>query len=573
MKKFLLVVICALLVAFRATSGGDKRIVHDRRERFEVAPRALVDAVEVGPTIASTNKVGKLSGTAVLAAKMWNAYSTQGAYTNLIYYDQYSAAIVIVHRGDRMGLGSGHIYYNASLDGLTWTDQIGSFSVVNQSARHPNVVLSNPTKSSDPLQAYVVMFWNTLDPDLFQTIHAATDQFAGTPMNIFSELKLSGHLVQAMAVNDENGTVYAPVEDFGTGDLILYWTTDQGAMWQNQVVAPGGWFDSFNGPMVEFAPDGLHGVVAWDADPAGDPVADFQFGYVTTSDGGATWDSAPTWVPRSAVTGLENVHALNYEVDMTVDVNGDPHFCGTYVDVVTGANTGIYHVYRDGSAWKADLVSPVNRTFWSLPGDLLALNEVELARNPEGTGIYLKYIDAPDPAADDTLADVYVSARNLLGGSWVTPVNVTTTPTVHEKFSNLAPRAASDGTLHIYYTIFGNGDTDDMAESEIWYLFDVTVTSVEKKSDEIPSEFTLAQNYPNPFNPSTKIEYSLPARSSVTLKVYNVLGQEVATLVNQEQQAGTYVADFRAANLSSGVYLYKIQAGEFAETKKMMLVK
>lgn len=89
----------------------------------------------------------------------------------------------------------------------------------------------------------------------------------------------------------------------------------------------------------------------------------------------------------------------------------------------------------------------------------------------------------------------------------------------------------------------------------------------------IPEKFALAQNYPNPFNPSTKIEYSIPENSFVTLKVFNVLGQEVATLMNGEQDAGKYIAEFNSTKLSSGVYIYKLQAGNFAETKKMMLVK
>ncbi len=89
----------------------------------------------------------------------------------------------------------------------------------------------------------------------------------------------------------------------------------------------------------------------------------------------------------------------------------------------------------------------------------------------------------------------------------------------------------------------------------------------------LPTKFALMQNYPNPFNPTTTIAYELPTRAKVLLKVYDMLGREVATLVNGEQTAGRYAQPFNASGLSSGVYFYRLQAGNFVETKKMMLVK
>ncbi len=89
----------------------------------------------------------------------------------------------------------------------------------------------------------------------------------------------------------------------------------------------------------------------------------------------------------------------------------------------------------------------------------------------------------------------------------------------------------------------------------------------------LPKAFALEQNYPNPFNPSTMISYQLPASSNVSLKVFDMLGKEVATLVNARQEAGAYTVNFNANQLSSGVYFYRLQAGNFVATKKMMLVK
>ncbi len=89
----------------------------------------------------------------------------------------------------------------------------------------------------------------------------------------------------------------------------------------------------------------------------------------------------------------------------------------------------------------------------------------------------------------------------------------------------------------------------------------------------LPKQFTLSQNYPNPFNPTTVISYQLPTASTVSLKIYDVLGKEVATLVNGRQEAGTYNFNFNASNLASGIYFYRFQAGNFVQVRKMMLVK
>jgi hypothetical protein len=89
----------------------------------------------------------------------------------------------------------------------------------------------------------------------------------------------------------------------------------------------------------------------------------------------------------------------------------------------------------------------------------------------------------------------------------------------------------------------------------------------------LPERYSLEQNYPNPFNPSTRIEYTVPTASKVTLKIFNLLGQVVATLVNEKQEANTYVKEFDASRLSSGIYFYQINAGSFNATKKMILIK
>jgi hypothetical protein len=92
-------------------------------------------------------------------------------------------------------------------------------------------------------------------------------------------------------------------------------------------------------------------------------------------------------------------------------------------------------------------------------------------------------------------------------------------------------------------------------------------------NNQVPNAYNLSQNYPNPFNPATKISFSLPKAGDVKLVVYDILGKEVAIVINDFRTAGTHTIDFNASNLASGVYLYRIEAGTFTDTKKMMLLK
>ena len=107
---------------------------------------------------------------------------------------------------------------------------------------------------------------------------------------------------------------------------------------------------------------------------------------------------------------------------------------------------------------------------------------------------------------------------------------------------------------------------------------DTTTVGVDNDETQIVSEFKLEQNYPNPFNPNTVISYQLPVTSNVTLKVYDILGNEIATLVNEEKQPGTYEVEFnvgtsRNLSLTSGIYFYQLKAGSFIQTKKMVYLK
>ena len=123
-------------------------------------------------------------------------------------------------------------------------------------------------------------------------------------------------------------------------------------------------------------------------------------------------------------------------------------------------------------------------------------------------------------------------------------------------------------------------DVSDLSAGSVFYrLKQIDFDGRFEYSDEVmvisvpPTRFNLAQNYPNPFNPTTVIQYAIPVESHVTIKVLNAIGEEVAELLNETKAPGTYEINFNAKSLSSGVYFYRIQAGNFVETKRMMLIK
>jgi hypothetical protein len=100
-----------------------------------------------------------------------------------------------------------------------------------------------------------------------------------------------------------------------------------------------------------------------------------------------------------------------------------------------------------------------------------------------------------------------------------------------------------------------------------------TITSAGLPLAEFPTQFSLRQNYPNPFNPSTTIKFELPKSSVVTLSVFDILGREVSVLVNNRRDAGVYEVKFDGVNLASGVYFYRLRAGSFVETRKLILIR
>ncbi|MDE3057003.1 MAG: T9SS type A sorting domain-containing protein [Bacteroidota bacterium] len=153
------------------------------------------------------------------------------------------------------------------------------------------------------------------------------------------------------------------------------------------------------------------------------------------------------------------------------------------------------------------------------------------------------------------------------GHRWAYPNNTLYPPTwplpENLAYSNTSlQHAGTDG--------FALGDLNWFPTQKAQWL----LTAVQKPiTGAVPNEYRLYDAYPNPFNPTTNIRFSVPVSGSVSLKVYNIIGQEVTTLVNERKSAGTYEVQFDGNNLSSGVYFYRLTAGNYVETKKLVLMK
>jgi len=122
-------------------------------------------------------------------------------------------------------------------------------------------------------------------------------------------------------------------------------------------------------------------------------------------------------------------------------------------------------------------------------------------------------------------------------------------------------------------TIGKTSNNDHLALTGFWAQVPEIILAVDPLPEDLPSRFQLEQNYPNPFNPSTTIQFEIPQADFVTLEVYTLLGQEVATLVNEVRPAGRYTERFDAAGIASGVYLYRLTTPLHSATKKLVLVR
>jgi photosystem II stability/assembly factor-like uncharacterized protein len=242
-----------------------------------------------------------------------------------------------------------------------------------------------------------------------------------------------------------------------------------------------------------------------------------------TTNGGSTWWNQPL-DPANGTTRFPGLHGVS--------------FSDTNTGTAVGSSGTIFRTTNGGAVWKSQS-SPT--TSW--------LHGVHFTDADTGTAVGGAYDSFLNPFA--------IILRTTDGGAtWTNQSSGTKSwlNGVHFTDANTGTAVGDLGT--ILRTTTGG---------ETW-------VSVDQEPDA-PRQFTLGQNYPNPFNPSTTIRYGLPHRCQVTLTVFNTLGQRVALLQNGEQEAGYHDVQFNGSGLSSGVYFYRLRAGDLVETKRLLLIR
>jgi len=222
---------------------------------------------------------------------------------------------------------------------------------------------------------------------------------------------------------------------------------------------------------------------------------------------------------------------------------------------------------------------------WAVEGDVVTYSvftmSPSLISGDEGIGFPINFRPASlrgyykfDSVGDDFMQVQANFRKNGIyiggGAAYITPANSYTQFSINIDYLNgEVPDTATIAIFVANLGGFGHVGTKMFVDDLSWS----NTSDVKELDNGIPGEYDLMQNYPNPFNPSTTIRYSIPEANFATIKVYDMLGNEVTTLVNEEQSAGNYEVEFNASELSSGIYFYKLQAGSFVETKKMILLR
>jgi hypothetical protein len=254
-----------------------------------------------------------------------------------------------------------------------------------------------------------------------------------------------------------------------------------------------------------------------------------------SNNAGGTWNDISSGLP-SLTTDVNPVRCMSIGTVDTAEV-----LAGLFQNTTT--NGGMYLTTNGGTAW----VKVHNASLPNLAG---TLPRSCLIRPGTTTEFYAGF----------GTGGIYRSTDK--GVSWVqfASGSLTSATTIRA----ITFRATSSDS-----TVFAGAENVSPGVHE--YTF--PLVGIKPPGSNIPTEFALRQNYPNPFNPATYINYDIPKASNVTLTVFDMSGKEVTTLVNEFKQAGTYSISYNASSLASGVYFYKISAGDFTSTKKMILIK
>ena len=280
-------------------------------------------------------------------------------------------------------------------------------------------------------------------------------------------------------------------------------------------------------------------------------------GIKISTDNGANWSEANNGLTNPVVRLLAKTS------------NGENLFAST--------DGGFFLSTNNGASWTAINNGLTNPTVLAL-----ANIDTNLFAGTDGGGLFLSvdngmnWNEVNTGIADAQVTSLAASGSNLFAVMnskvYLTTNNGTSWTNINTGLENSYVDVILTNGEYVFAGTYGDG---------IWRRsLSEIITSTEQIYSHIPEKLVLNQNYPNPFNPSTVISYQLPVSSNVTLKVFDVLGNEIATLVDEEKPAGSYEVEFNpvshsreSGNLSSGVYFYQLKAGNYFETKKMIMLK
>ncbi|HAX48164.1 MAG TPA: T9SS type A sorting domain-containing protein [Ignavibacteria bacterium] len=287
------------------------------------------------------------------------------------------------------------------------------------------------------------------------------------------------------------------------------------------------------------------------------------------------WDQGGVRFDRSTNGGVS--FSTDLQLSNVATTNGFPYICCDYSNNSTRGN--VYVVWDDMRGGNSDVYfqrSTNGGTNWlSAPvriNDVTTNNQYWPMIQCDNNGnLYVIYYDT---RGGSSAINAYIAYSTNAGNTWVNQLMSDSSftqqqPNSDVRFGDYISIDAFDGKVIPVWTDQRKGYPDQ----EIYSANLSGLIAVSPVSSEIPLRFSLRQNYPNPFNPVTKIRFELPVTSLTNITIYDALGREIKMIFSQTLGAGVYETTFDASNLTSGVYFYKITAGDFSETKKMLIVK
>jgi hypothetical protein len=559
------------------------------------------------PTVTKTTSIIPESVTAdgdyIFVDLMGNVFGFGSGDINPLAFDPYSGTLALIHRGDpSYATSSGELWYNISQDaGANWT-RVASINggASQQFGRYPSMAISNPTKG-DINSTTGAFSWPELNPTTFGWVGYGVDQPLGAGFTFAGIIQGANDFSSEAPTwaSDNSPWVYWSERSLNLNAAVTFFRTQDFITIESYI--PPQWADSvfssngqyLNGGISYNGVDYMCAIGAFNLNiwPSGNDVNGWPIGYSKSSDNGTTWSNfqVPDWRTIPALQDYDqnfdfdstDGNTVQYDGDIQVDKWGYAHLVTALTDTNTWSHA-VVDIFETATGWDGEVIfnGLDIKTYGAGPGLGQMGPSTFAAMDSSHTVMAVQWINK---SPNTQWADVYFSHKRLgVGDTWSDPINLTMSDSINNTAAHLAPQIMDEGDQQNFmafssycYVTGVTGPYSDTTQSTSIYVASVPFFEelVGVDDDIVVNEFNLEQNYPNPFNPSTTINYTLAERGQVTLRVYDVLGNEVATLVNTTEEAGKHNVKFDASKLSSGIYIYKLNTGNFTSSKKMMLLK